>query len=222
MIKFEIKTNLRNLEQWLKDLAGKQLPFVTAKTLTDLAGEVNSAAIQDLKRVFTLRNKYVIRSFRRTMALKSQWPNCEAQAGSLAEFMALQVSGGMKDSKGDVKLGVPIGARPTLDQIVPKPLWVRNLLQHRRGYLNVKTVGGQELLLKQKRTGRRRVFKSVHPKKRPHRLHTGKRGWTRDTMYVLKKEVRIPARFEFERIAFETVGKMYAEVFRRNMERVMK
>ena len=118
-------------------------------------------------------------------------------------------------------LGVPIGARPNKTDIIPKPMWVRNLLKHKK-YINVVASNGTELLLRQTRSGCRRNAKpNIHHKKRHHRPHTGKRGWKRETIYVLKKDVKIPPRFDFERVANQTVQDKYAELFRRNLEEAL-
>jgi hypothetical protein len=222
-IRYSVTADFKSLGEWVKIIGGKHVPYVTSKTLTDLAGEVNSAAIQELGKYFTLRNKYVIRSFRKTMADKRQWPFCYSQAGSIAPFFDLQVSGGMKTGKSGAWLGVPkargepLGARPNVSNIISKPLWVSQLLQ-KKGYLIVPgAVSKSPLLLKQTRVASRRNKKRPHTARRKRTHHTGKRGWKRETIYVMKKDVKIPARFPFDEIAKRTIEQRYEEIFRRNL-----
>src|SRR5690348_15256466 len=111
MIKFEIKTDLNNLSTWIKDLAGKQLPFVTAKTLTDLANEIKKEEVKGLRSDFMIRNNYVPNSFLIKMAKKSDWPAPVAKVGSVYGPMELQETSGNKRAKIAEWLGIPIGAR---------------------------------------------------------------------------------------------------------------
>ena len=218
-MKLQVQANLGELSKWVKDIAEKQLPFITAKSLTMLASQVQSAHIQALARTFTLRNKYVIRSFRIKMAKKTEWPNCASEEGSTAEFMAMQTLGGSKKDRGGLALGVPIGARPNKQSIIPKPLWLRQLLM-KRGYVHItSTSSGREMILKQSRSGKfKRSTHVKHKRIRPRRPHKGKRGWTRETIYILKPNVHIPARFPFQSIAQAVVQSKIDATFRKNFE----
>jgi len=222
-IRFEVKADFKKLGEWVNLVGGKHIPYVTAKTLTDLAAEVNSAAVKELGNHFILRNKYVIRSFRKTMADKRQWPFCYSQAGSVASFMELQVSGGMKTGKNGAWLGVPkargtqFASRPSPSSTIARPLWVSKLLE-RSGYLMVAGKTSQSpILLKQTRAGKRRNQKHHNTASRKRTHHTGKRGWKRETLYIMRKDVRIPARFPFEDIAKRTIEQRYEEIFKRNL-----
>lgn len=229
-IRFEIKADLSKLQSWVNWVGGKQIPYATARTLTELAGEVNRAAVKDLRKYFTLRNKYVIRSFRKTMADKRDYPHCYSVAGSVAPFMELQVSGGKKLGQGGSWLGVPkargelLKARPTDGAKIPRPLWVNQLLS-RKGYLMISGNNASPILLKQTRSGkykRRRSSPRSMPLVHRERPHTGKRGWKRETLYVMKKEVQIPARFPFEEIAQKTIAENFEEIFIKNLEESLK
>src|SRR5690348_6020195 len=118
-IRFDVKADFKKLGNWVEALGGKQIPFVTAKSLTNLAGEVQKAHTKQLSRTFRIRNRYVANSFRTEMAKKSDWPYCYAKEGSQLDFMRLQSVGGMKTDKRGLPLGVPLSrgewlaARPT-------------------------------------------------------------------------------------------------------------
>lgn len=224
--RYSVSSDFSKLESWVNSLAGRHLPYVMARTLTDLAGAVNQESIRDLRKYFILRNKYVVRSFRRVPAEKKQWPSCFAEAGSVAAFMELQVLGGVKTNKSGGVLGIPesrgqsLGGRPNPTDIIRKPLWVQNLVQ-RRGYILVTgKVSTSTLLLKQVRAGHRRNKNHLKNLKRK-KHHTGQRGWQRETIYTVKKNVKIPARFPFYEIAKRTVQERYMETFKSNLNHAL-
>lgn len=227
-IKYSIKTDFKNLTQWAQLFGEKHIPYVAAKTLTDLASEVNCEAIKSLGQYFTLRNKYVIRSIRKQIADKRQWPYCYSQAGSIAPFMDLQVSGGQKEAKKGAWLGVPKAdgkqflARPTPLSAISKPLWINKLLE-KSGYLMIKGKNSHSpILLKQKGIRKRKNKKhaTTAHKKRTH--HTGKRGWKRETTYVMKKKVSIHARFPFYQIAKSVIDQRYESLFKKNLQEAIQ
>ena len=231
-IRYEVKAEIGKLTKWASQVAKDQIPYVTARTLTDLASEVRSAHIAELRRNFILRNKYVIRSFRVNYAKKSDWPNCTSCEGSVQEFIALQSLGGTKVDRGGVFLGVPMAqgqmlrGRPNKHDTIKRPMWVRALLE-KKGFIQVKGNGsGSELLLKQVRSGKRRnrfgTGRMNFGHKKHQRKHKGKRGWKRETIYVLKRGVKIQARFPFYILAAQTVERLYSMIFLRNLRNALE
>ncbi|CAM6053535.1 unnamed protein product [Sphagnum tenellum] len=153
MVRLKVQTDFGKLNDWVKTLSEKDLPYITARSLTDLAGKE------------FLLERGLIRP--RSFLNHSGYGNSSA----------------------------------------------------RRGYLNVSgTASGKEVILKQTRSGKTRRRKSKIPRKRPHRPHKGKRGWTRETLYVLKSGVHIPAKFPFLETAQAVVRGQYEAVFRKNLE----
>jgi hypothetical protein len=217
-IKFNVKADLDKLSKMVQGLAKDQLPYVTAKTLTELAKQVKEAHMKELKKDFTLRNKFVEKSFRVKYAKKADWPNCASEEGSTQEFMALQSKGGIKSAKSNTPLGVPLArgqrlaARPKEIDMIEHPMWVRNLLKQ-MGYVQAKSkTSDVTLLVKDKTPGFRRInihaIKHQIRQRRHYRKHK-----PREIFFVLKSGVKIPIKFPFNRVAEQTVKKNSYQTF---------
>lgn len=95
-IKMTVQTNARQLAELMLTLKREQVPFAFAVALTRVAFEGRDEVRGKLRTHFTLRNQRVRQGIQVNRAEKTDWPRPVAEVGTLDEFMAPHVEGGVK------------------------------------------------------------------------------------------------------------------------------
>lgn len=111
--------DLRKLEDDLRTLAGKAVPFAVRSALTSSAFEARKIWQAEIDERFILRNKFVQGSIRVEKARSLNVRTMKATVGSIAEFMPKQEFGG-RESKAvptEVAAGQPLGSQPRLKTV---------------------------------------------------------------------------------------------------------
>lgn len=212
----EIKTDVVRIVAELDQMAQSQIPFAAAKALTDLASEIQREAREDLAHKFTIRRQWVSGGIKVEKAKKTDFPNLEAQVGSIDPFMLLQEEGGEKlPLKNSV--AVPIAARKEKSQVTSPRMWPSALLQGKengtKDYARVSMPGFKYPLII-RRLGRSRIKKmkraAKHSElaKRKARLHNQFLIY-----YILSPHVTVPARWEFWKLGLSVCDKKYEKLF---------
>lgn len=195
MIGLRFRTNFRELEEWLGQLATKQVPFATAKALTRTAQDARDAVRDELPKRFQIRSGWVAGGIRIVPASKSDWPRAVAWVGSRDPFMELQETGGVKrPAKGARNLAIPTSAttsKRTSGGRIPAARKPRALLEKRGVYVSGKAI--------RRRKGRRSSSSS-------------------ETLYLLRPAATLKARFGFQDTVEKTVARVYAPRFREAFE----
>ena len=89
----------------LRQIATKQIPFVVAKTLTQIAGQSQQEVRKSIKEKFFIRKKSG--GFESSIRIKpATKTNLTAEVYTMAAFAALQQTGGIKKAK-DGRLAIP-------------------------------------------------------------------------------------------------------------------
>lgn len=105
----------------LDDLQKKQIPFATAKTLTNLTKLSVDALKLELSKEFVLRNKFTQNSIRYDKATKV---NQQALVYTVSSYLPLQITGGSKQAKSK-RFGIPqTGLNVNLNKKIPKSKYV--------------------------------------------------------------------------------------------------
>lgn len=113
-------TGLADATKMLRVLGKDQVPYATARALTDTAYDARAAIIEEMQQVFDRPTPYTLRAFIAWRADKKHWPNMRAgiEENSMAKgqhYLKVQGTGGGRPKKGDERLlssrlGTDIGA----------------------------------------------------------------------------------------------------------------
>lgn len=148
----------------LRRLARDQIPFATARALTDVAQAARDAQREAMPRRFTIRNKRVVRGITIERANKSDWPDTFALVGTRDPFIARHELGGVQRPATGGRFAVPTrvaASRRTRTGKIPATLKPGRLLSSGAGFL---TDDGRIVLKRKRRRtlgGLRTVF-SLH------------------------------------------------------------
>jgi hypothetical protein len=174
----------------LSDLGRSQLPFATAKALTQLANESRAEIVKDLPSNFTLRNQWWRPGSQFGMnvktAKKTDWPRPVAEVYTRAHWMIIQETGGVKRPVSGSNLAIP----------------TRNVRRNKRDIITAanrpsgsamakafkKTIGGDSYLVKPSK-------KSLL------------------SMYLIKPSANVRKKFGFEITVREIVARRWSTVF---------
>ncbi|MBF0322365.1 MAG: hypothetical protein HQL62_05385 [Magnetococcales bacterium] len=173
----------------------KQLRFATAQALTRTTQDAQEEVKRQLPERFTIRTGWLARGIRIRPASRN---NLKASVLVKDAFMALQETGGDKTSPFGDALGVPVGARPT-PQNITRPSKFPGALLAKKGFFIAPIAHGSRTMGVWKRTG----------KGRGERL---------TLMYVFDQKVRLKPRFGFH----ETVRKVAVERFPVHLREALK
>lgn len=208
-----------------------QLPFATALTLTRLAQGYREEAKKNLPGKFTIRTGWIAKGFRVKTATKRDLSSAVSQ---LDPFMALQETGGEKRPTARSTVAVPVqmdrqghpGARPDPEDVTRPSKWPGALLQGKRGFI-VRLRTGDELVLRRIRRGRKKVrardaaghfIASSGARRRkggPKQLRKmGQQDPRVSVMYLLKRRVKIRARWGFREAAAQYASREFPTLFR--------
>lgn len=92
------QSNALELARTFGDIAESQLPYATAKALTDLAFQGQRESKTELRRAMNLRNPFSAGGIQVDPATKGQWPRPEAQVGieERRSYLIDHVTGGKR------------------------------------------------------------------------------------------------------------------------------
>ncbi len=95
----QVTSNAGELERQFGLIAREQLPFATAKALTELAFMGQRESKTELARAMELRNRYSTSGIQVEPATKAQWPRSEAQVGidEGRSYLIDHVTGGKRE-----------------------------------------------------------------------------------------------------------------------------
>lgn len=182
---------------WLTDIQKKQVPFATAKALTQTAQDIQKEVQKELPSRFTLRNDWVRQGIRIIPANKT---NLKAVVFSRDAFMSLQESGGDKRPKKDRNLAIPLAARRTKSGLINKADLPENL-----GRAEFTVSRGGKQVARRGREGAAFRFKAQDGRE----YLALRRGQTLELMYLLIPQARIKKALGLR----DTGHRMYAKAF---------
>jgi hypothetical protein len=188
MFDLQIKTNLPQLERELTEFAKKQIPYATARTLTQLAKNAQAEVRRNLPTRFQIRNHFTASGIRIEPARKSDWPNLRSAIGSVDGYLARQELGGRKEGQGGKLIAEPYGIRPNPSMITKPAQWPSRLLK-KPGYFKVKLKNKNPLALilyRKPMKGRGRTYRAAAKKAQ--------------LMYIQVSHVNVKARWNLRQI----------------------
>ena len=224
-IKIKVKVDFRETVKQLNKLEKKQVPFATAKSLTELAKIGQRAVRNNLDKKFELRAKsFIKRNIRIIPAKKRDVNKLKAFSAvytddKITKFMVIHEEGGIRKSTQSKRLSIPSTDLQKLQfrkstGAVKKKYQPRTLLKDFKGSRGkrgprtrsrtkkpfiITGKGGQKLLV-------RRISK----KRRPLEL-----------LYVFDKTIKITKRWGFEKTVRGIVGFKANRIFERNLNQAL-
>lgn len=199
-IDFVLDTNASQVTKLLVQIAKDQIPVAVAAALTFTARDAVKDLRDQLGRHFEIRSKRVPRGITINRAEKRDWPRPVAEVGHRDEFMAIQVTGGLKrPQRGARHVAIPaaiITRKRTSTGKIPKPKKPRALRER-------KTTSVVE---------DERIIAKVGRKKTSPRL----------THYLLRTEARIPKRWPMKEEAIASARKNYPGHFEKTFLQAFK
>lgn len=200
-IKIDIETNSADLIDKITSLVSKQLPFVTAKTLTGLAYDVRDEESKKIDQLFDVKTRWTNRSIKAVRAEKSHYPRSFSVVGIRDKVLAKNITGGTLDSSGGA-FGVP--GKETRDILNPGK---RTLGPPRfPGRILKKKVFGNKPFIIKTRAGKEAIAVRETKRRKPIQI-----------LYTFKKSIKFQKRWSFLENAKRIVQQNYAKKFNRNL-----
>lgn len=143
-LQVRVESTAPELSLRLRRLARQQLPFATARALTDIAQLARDEQRGAMSRRFKIRNQRVVRGITIQRAEKKDWPKTFALVGTRDPFIARHEAGGVqrptRASPGDglARFAVPtrvVVGRRTKGGKVPASLRPRRVLRSGAAFL---------------------------------------------------------------------------------------
>lgn len=184
-----ISIDLEGKNQFLAK--SKQIPFVTAKSLTEIAKKSQDEIRKHIREEFHIRKKKG--GFESSIRIKPATKNnLESQVYSMAAFASLQQTGGKKKAR-DGRLAIPI-----YNNI--KDVKKKTTKNSPSGYLSgdafkIKMPSGQEVIAQRKR-GSLKI------------------------LYFLRKEADIEKRFDMIEATKDVIYTKFNKIFNKNLENI--
>lgn len=178
MLSFKMEvTGVREATRFLSDLQKKQIPFATAKALTETAEQARDEIVKHLQDKFTLRTAWWKPRTRYGINVQpAKKTSLVSEVFTRAPWMALQESGGAKIPRGQ-NIAVPSSfVKRSKRDLITKANRPRNL----KNSFITRSKSGQETIFQ--RIGRGRN-KAIRP------------------MYFLEKRAQIKPAFQFAKTA---------------------
>lgn len=215
-------TNGRLLAHVLGDVAGEQIPYATAKALTDVAFAVQRAEKSELARTFHLRNRFSQAGIQVNKAEKADWPATYAEVGieERRSYLIDHITGGkrqggthgraiLEDEGLRTKGGrVPAGKRPG-------PLIAKAKRAQRQAHL-AQAFGGKT---RDKRLPF--VFFSAKWGNEVLAQRTGEGRYPLRIIYAFKRGVTIKREFHMPEVGQRFVDAHYAQAFNRALRKAI-
>lgn len=196
-----------------------QLPFATARALNEVAVAFQMDEQQVIQGEFTVRRPWVLKGVkidRKDFATKSKL-EVRIHIDPTRDFLNKFEQGGTKTPRSGISISIPIGARRSLQSIIPSKLRPKNL--HFKPGKHGTLVGDDGTFLIRKPNGAgvilQRKGRAVSLKKRLQGpLMKGQR---RDNnlvvLYVLKPKAPVPAELHFHDTARKTFTREWPRAF---------
>ena len=216
-----ITVDTRALTRDLGAFARSQVPFATARALTDAANDARTDAKAALPKDFNIRTGWVAKGFRVERATKA---HLAARLYHLDPFMARQLHGGEKDGADGGGVAIPAKdgfpsapkrSRPTRPSDWPSKL-------DRTFSIDLK--GGASGRLVFQRTGKRRKTRAAAGRGRfPNAARTaGLQDPGVRLMYVIKPDVEVRPRWRLRETTRATVSERFGAHFTRRLLESMR
>ena len=180
-----------NLSGDLARIAKKQIPFATAKSVTQIAKKSQEEVRKHIREEFHIRKKRG--GFESSIRIKpATKKNLAAQIYTMASFASLQQTGGKKKAR-DGRLAIPIYQNV-------RDVKRKTVKNSPSGYLagdafKIKTVSGQEAIAQRKR-GSLKI------------------------LYFLRKEADIDKRFNMIEVTEQKVRDEFGMIFKKNLQNI--
>lgn len=190
-------TQVRQLENKLRNLNRRGLPFAEIETVNRAAFETQKNARRELGGRMTLRNAWSERSI---LVRKANRQTMEAATGSTQPYMETQEIGGREDATGKHGVAIPTsvasgegrGAKPR-QKMVRRPNRVSNITLARNARTSNRKQRNAIAVKEAIRTGRRYIFLELQRRKGLFRVYGGKRKPRVEMIQDLsRKSVNIP------------------------------
>ena len=176
----------------LSQIASRQIPFIAAKSLTNVAQKSQAEVKKHIREEFHIRKKSG--GFESSIRIKSaNKKNLTSQIYTMAAFASLQQTGGKKKAR-DGRLAIPI-----YNNI--KDVKRRTAKNTPSAYLagdafKMRTKSGKEVIAQRKRGGLK-------------------------ILYFLRKEADIEKRFDMIEVTEKTVRDQFGMIFKKNLQNVL-
>ena len=219
----EISTNASALAFVLGDVYGDQIPFATARALTDVAFRTQRAEKSELAEALQLRNRFSQSGIQVNPAERSDWPVVYAEVGieERRSYLLDHITGGKRQggSHGraiieDESMRSPAGRVPRGKR--PAALIAKAKRAKRQGELN-RTFGGRggkdkrmPFLFYSRKWGNEVLAQRMGQDRYPLRI-----------IYAFKRGVTIKREFEMDVIARREVGAHYYQAFDKALRRAI-
>ena len=173
----------------LSQIAKRQLPFITAKSLTNTAQEAQNEVRKHIREEFQIRKKSA--GFESSIRIKpANKTKLTAEVFSMAAFASLQQVGGTKKAHSG-RLAIPI-----YNNI--RDVKKRTTRNNPSAYLagdafKMRTKSGQEIIAQRKRNGLK-------------------------ILYFLKRDADVDKRFEMVELTTKVVKDSFSMIFSRNLK----
>lgn len=190
MLNFKMEvTGLKEVSRFLNDLQKKQIPFATAKALTDTANQARDEIVKHLQDKFTLRTAWWKPRTRYGINVQAaKKTSLTAEVFTRAPWMALQETGGMKTPRGR-NIAIPSSfVKRSKRDLITQANRPRNL----KNSFIARSKSGQETIFQRIGRGRDRTI-------RP--------------MYFLEKRAQIEPAFQFAQTAQRVANERWAKNF---------
>jgi minor tail protein Z (GPZ) len=176
----------------------KQLVFAAAKSLTQIAKEGQTAAIEGIKSELTIRSEWYLPSRRFGVRIKTATKtDLSSEVKSAADWLAKLATGETHTPTGGRStIAVPTSVlQPTGREIIPRALRPRQL----KNAFVIKTTDGRQLLVKR-----------VGPRPRDLKVY-----------YVLEPKTRRPKKNPLTKAVERTVTQRFGPVFAENFKQAI-
>lgn len=232
-MKFDVRSNFRDLERSLSDVGQKQLPFATALALNDTAKEIVDALRDHMGRVFDRPTRWTMNAFHFRRATKTSLSAVIERKTSIRgrHYLEVQAAGGRRPNTGwekqiGQKLGLDVGYMSGTGRL------------KRDGYGNIPRGGMQRILSRIGASSLTGSNSTASSRRRANGVGKyfvgGPRNNLRPGVYertragihrVLAFNTKTPnysPRFRFEAVAHETVGRVLEMHLGRRLAEAMK
>jgi len=177
----------------LSQIASRQMPFIVAKSLTNVAQKSQTEVKKHIRDEFHIRKKSG--GFESSIRIKpANKRSLTSQVYTMAAFASLQQTGGKKKAR-DGRLAIPI-----YNNI--KDVKRKTAKNSPSAYLagdafKMRTKSGKEVIAQRKRSGLK-------------------------ILYFLRKEADVEKRFDMIEIITKTVGDSFGMIFKRNLQDIIR
>jgi hypothetical protein len=206
MASVNISVDVGPLVQWLTDLQTQQVPFATAKAISDLGVEVQEAIRDGERERFTIRRDWVLKGVKiPKFPTKRDDPiSITVMMSPDRDFMNKFEQGGTKLPRVRGNIAMPTTALKSRKGIVPDAMRPRNL------QLRDSTTRGGKIQTK----GLQRTFLLANGRAPGIYQRTGSQKGAIRMLYKFYSSVPIPASLRFNATASKVVNARFRELFR--------